>query len=277
MIGAGITGLTAAHLLKQAGKTVALLEMSRIGYGATGYTTAKLAVGHSLVYAALTESYDVETASRDARSNQGAIDQVARIVSELSIECDFERASQLRLHGVERVGAADRARGRGGTGCGRRGGADDRHRLAVSDRRGRSRWMAKPNSTPGSISLRSLAPWTETEATYSKPTLATEVHSGPPVRRRDDSGTRPAGSRHRCDPAAVLDRGLFFAKAHPTSSYAIAAAVDESSDPRGMYISPGNAGFFFSRVPPPSDAVAYSWPKRPGRSTDSTIASQRAV
>ena len=72
--------------------TVALLEMNRIGYGATGYTTAKLAVGHSLVYAALTESFDVETASRYARSNQEAIEQVARLVSELSIECDFERA-----------------------------------------------------------------------------------------------------------------------------------------------------------------------------------------
>ena len=93
VIGAGITGLTAAYLLKQAGKTVAVLEMNRIGYGATGYTTAKLAVGHSLVYAALTASYDVETARRYARSNQEAIEQVARLVSELSIECDFERAS----------------------------------------------------------------------------------------------------------------------------------------------------------------------------------------
>ena len=53
VIGAGITGLSAAHLLKQAGKTVAVLEMNRIGYGATGYTTAKLAVSHSLVYSAL--------------------------------------------------------------------------------------------------------------------------------------------------------------------------------------------------------------------------------
>jgi nitrite reductase/ring-hydroxylating ferredoxin subunit len=34
-----------------------------------------------------------------------------------------------------------------------------------------------------------------------------------------------------------LDRGLFFAKAHPTTSYAIAAAVEQSSAPRGMYIS----------------------------------------
>jgi hypothetical protein len=44
VVGAGITGVTAAHLLKQARRTVALLEMNRVGYGATGYTTAKLTV-----------------------------------------------------------------------------------------------------------------------------------------------------------------------------------------------------------------------------------------
>jgi nitrite reductase/ring-hydroxylating ferredoxin subunit len=34
-----------------------------------------------------------------------------------------------------------------------------------------------------------------------------------------------------------LDRGLFFAKAHPVKSYAVAAAVDGQGAPRGMYIS----------------------------------------
>jgi len=34
-----------------------------------------------------------------------------------------------------------------------------------------------------------------------------------------------------------LDRGLFFAKAHPMKSYAIAAEVDDERAPRGMYIS----------------------------------------
>ena len=137
VIGAGITGLTAAHLLKQAGKTVALLEMSRIGYGATGYTTAKLAVGHSLVYAALTESYDVETARRYARSNQEAIEQVARIVSELSIECDFERASNYvytesreSVARIEHEVEAARA-------AGVEAELTTEHRLAVPDRRGR--------------------------------------------------------------------------------------------------------------------------------------------
>lgn len=46
VIGAGITGLTAAALLKRAGKTVAVVESKRIVRGATGYTTAKVTSGH---------------------------------------------------------------------------------------------------------------------------------------------------------------------------------------------------------------------------------------
>jgi glycine/D-amino acid oxidase-like deaminating enzyme len=36
VIGGGITRVTAAHLIKQAGKTVALIETNAIGHGATG-------------------------------------------------------------------------------------------------------------------------------------------------------------------------------------------------------------------------------------------------
>lgn len=50
VIGAGITGVTAAVLLKEAGSTVALVDLAAIGHGATRYTTAKLTVGHGLVY-----------------------------------------------------------------------------------------------------------------------------------------------------------------------------------------------------------------------------------
>ncbi|MEW5858486.1 MAG: FAD-binding oxidoreductase, partial [Cyanobacteriota bacterium] len=42
IVGGGITGLTAALLLKQAGLRVAVIEASQIGSGVTGYTTAHL-------------------------------------------------------------------------------------------------------------------------------------------------------------------------------------------------------------------------------------------
>jgi glycine/D-amino acid oxidase-like deaminating enzyme len=42
IVGAGIVGLTAARVLKESGRTVALVEMDRIVRGVTGYTTAKI-------------------------------------------------------------------------------------------------------------------------------------------------------------------------------------------------------------------------------------------
>lgn len=42
VIGGGITGLTAAYLLKTAGRTVGVFERERIGAGETGNTSAHL-------------------------------------------------------------------------------------------------------------------------------------------------------------------------------------------------------------------------------------------
>jgi len=56
IVGAGIVGLTAARLLKRSGKTVAVIEMDRMVRGVTGYTTAKITSGHSLIYQQL-ENY----------------------------------------------------------------------------------------------------------------------------------------------------------------------------------------------------------------------------
>src|SRR5438105_4923560 len=42
LVGGGITGITAAYLLKKAGRSVALLERDRCGSHDTGHTTAHL-------------------------------------------------------------------------------------------------------------------------------------------------------------------------------------------------------------------------------------------
>src|SRR5438045_9616735 len=41
VVGAGITGITAAYLLKEAGSTVALIERERVATTATGHTNAQ--------------------------------------------------------------------------------------------------------------------------------------------------------------------------------------------------------------------------------------------
>src|SRR5439155_20837911 len=48
VLGGGITGLTTALLLREAGRSVALVEARRLASGVSGYTTAKVTAGHRL-------------------------------------------------------------------------------------------------------------------------------------------------------------------------------------------------------------------------------------
>ena len=89
VLGAGITGLTAAILLKRAGRTIAVLDAKRIVRGATGYTTAKITSGHNLIYANLAKQFGDEGARIYAQANEAAIERIAKFVEKEGIECDF--------------------------------------------------------------------------------------------------------------------------------------------------------------------------------------------
>src|SRR3982750_1871294 len=80
VIGAGITGLTTAYLLKQAGLTVAVLEKASVGGGTSGRTTGKITSQHNLIYDELTERLGTKQAQAYAQVNQAAVEQVAAIV-----------------------------------------------------------------------------------------------------------------------------------------------------------------------------------------------------
>src|SRR4029453_10711519 len=91
VVGAGITGVTAAVLLKRAGKTVALLDAKRIVQGATGYTTAKVTSGHGAVYSKRVDSFGEDDARIYGESNQAAIERIDELGPSAGIDCDFER------------------------------------------------------------------------------------------------------------------------------------------------------------------------------------------
>lgn len=91
VVGAGIAGICTAWELARAGRSVALLEADRVAAGTTGYTTAKLSALHGLIYTKLRGSHGAEGARAYARSHQDAIEHVARVTTELGIDCDLER------------------------------------------------------------------------------------------------------------------------------------------------------------------------------------------
>ncbi|MBW3609999.1 MAG: FAD-dependent oxidoreductase [Actinobacteria bacterium] len=90
VVGGGITGLTTALLLKQAGATVAVVEADRVASGTTGYTTAKVTSLHGLTYAELIDTQGEDKARQYAQANQAAVGQVAALVDQLGIDCQFE-------------------------------------------------------------------------------------------------------------------------------------------------------------------------------------------
>lgn len=91
IIGSGITGTSAALLLKNAGKRVAVLDAQRVASGVSGRTSAHLTQVLDARYHQISRKFGQEGAKLVAESTGAAIDLVERWVSELRIDCDFER------------------------------------------------------------------------------------------------------------------------------------------------------------------------------------------
>ncbi|MDQ6793279.1 MAG: FAD-dependent oxidoreductase [Chloroflexota bacterium] len=95
VIGAGITGLTTALLLLDAGVRVVVLEARRIALGTTGNTTAKVTVLHGLIYHDLIARHGEDAARAYAEANAAGVALVGRWAEERGIECDLQRLPAL--------------------------------------------------------------------------------------------------------------------------------------------------------------------------------------
>lgn len=91
IVGAGITGLTAAILLARAGRSVVVLEGQSIGDGVTGNTTAHLTQVIDKRYAQIESSFGIETARAVARSSNEAITRIEAFANETPGACGFVR------------------------------------------------------------------------------------------------------------------------------------------------------------------------------------------
>ena len=91
IVGGGVTGLTAAWLLKKAGRRVAVLEARELLSGTTGGTTAHLTQVVDTRYHELASKFGKEGARLVAESNGAAITLIERLVAELGADCGFER------------------------------------------------------------------------------------------------------------------------------------------------------------------------------------------
>src|SRR5215470_9976148 len=105
VVGAGVTGITTAYLLKKAGLTVALIERERVASIDTGHTTAHLTYVTDVQLQHLVRNFGKDHAQATWDAGVAAIDEIERIVEGEGIDCGFARVPAY-LHA--RVGASSK-------------------------------------------------------------------------------------------------------------------------------------------------------------------------
>ena len=91
VIGAGITGISTAYELTQAGLNVVVVDrMPNVCEHTTANTTAKITSMHDLFYKYLIDSFSENLAKQYLYANQEAISNIKSIIAKENINCDFE-------------------------------------------------------------------------------------------------------------------------------------------------------------------------------------------
>ncbi|WP_326595466.1 NAD(P)/FAD-dependent oxidoreductase [Streptomyces sp. NBC_01803] len=97
VVGAGLTGLSAALHLARKGARVTVLEQDTVGWGASGRNGGMCTTGLAIGFLTAVGRYGVPTAKSLYLAYNDAIDTVEKLVTEEDIDCDFARTGKLNL------------------------------------------------------------------------------------------------------------------------------------------------------------------------------------
>jgi glycine/D-amino acid oxidase-like deaminating enzyme/nitrite reductase/ring-hydroxylating ferredoxin subunit len=233
VIGGGITGLTAAVLLRDQGARVAVIDRHRIATGTTGNTTAKVTSLHALIYAHLVDTYGEEHARLYGEANQAALELVASLVRRLSIDCDFYRLPAYTFATSEESLADVTREVEVATHLGLPAGFVASVPLPVAAR-GAVRFDNQAIFHPRKYCL-ALAEHINGDGSYIfEETTALSVDDDPCM-VRTNHGAVEADQVIVATLLPFMQAGLFYARTYPSRSYALAASI-EGDAPAGMFL-----------------------------------------
>ncbi|MBE0447334.1 MAG: FAD-dependent oxidoreductase [Actinobacteria bacterium] len=247
VIGGGIAGITAAALLKEAGKTVAVIEADRVIKGVTGYTTAKVTSLHGLIYHELIDRFGEKDASIYADANQSAIEQIASLVKQKDIPCDFVRTpmyvyteSKKNLSAIQKeVRAAQKL------------GLPASYTEAIPlpfDIAGAIRLEGQAQFHPREYLLALAKEIPDGDSHIFEKTRALGIEEDGPCIVVTDRGEVEAKNVIIATHFPFHDTGLFFARLHPYHSYALGVRI-RGEVPEGMYYTKDGKRFAIRNQP----------------------------
>ncbi len=91
IIGGGMCGILCAYMLKEAGVSSILTEATTLLGGITNSTTAKITLGHGLIYDKIIKNYGLSKAKLYYQSQNMAMEKLKSLA--LNIDCDFKKCS----------------------------------------------------------------------------------------------------------------------------------------------------------------------------------------
>lgn len=97
VVGAGLTGLSAALHLARKGAKVAVLERDTVAFGASGRNGGMATTGLSIGFRDAIARYGFESAGAMFLAYNDAIDSVEKLVGEEGIDCDYARSGKMTL------------------------------------------------------------------------------------------------------------------------------------------------------------------------------------
>jgi glycine/D-amino acid oxidase-like deaminating enzyme/nitrite reductase/ring-hydroxylating ferredoxin subunit len=233
VVGAGITGMTAALELARAGRTVAVIDQHVVAGGTTGHSTAKVTSQHGRTYSLLRLAHGRDAARLYAQAMEWAKERIAGE----GIECGFRRRPaylygsagwQRRLIEREADAAAE-------------AGLPARFVETTPlpyEVHGAVRFDDQAEFDPRAHVLGLARRLVEAGGKVYEHTRAKQVHEGEPCRVETDRGTLIADDVVVATLMPFLDRGGFFARAHGQRSYVVTARI-AGPPPDGMFISAG--------------------------------------